>query len=144
MLPLWKSNNVWRKWLAFGNVYEVIFDIFIHNMLKFVDCNWGLFLFSRPCMEDQVQWNRANDHFGTNAVHRTVTNAMCGRNYYANLSVRLMLQQAGWFFHVLDLAMNGQTLQTHKLMRTACACKIKINVSLLHIWTFSKSIGFRP
>ncbi|KAG0595972.1 hypothetical protein M758_UG213200 [Ceratodon purpureus] len=54
------------------------------------------------------------DPFGTNAVHGAVANALHGRNYYPNLPVRLTLQQAGWFIHILDLAMNGQTLQTQK------------------------------
>lgn len=73
----------------------------------------------------RIEYNdiEPNYPFVTKAVHGKVARAMYGVNYYPHYPIWLKLEQVGWFIHVLDLAISGQTLQNKKIHED-CACMV--------------------
>ena len=57
--------------------------------------------------------NGPNDPFGSKAIHGAIAKAMYGETYNVQAPVQLTLEQAGWFVHILGLAVTGDTLSTH-------------------------------
>ncbi len=58
----------------------------------------------------------SRDPFGSRAIHGAIAKAIYGETYDIEAPVEITLEQAGWLFHVLSLAMAGSNLEAQKTM----------------------------
>jgi hypothetical protein len=64
----------------------------------------------------KVNDDGSRDPFGSKAIHGAIAKAIYGETYDIDAPVEITLEQAGWLFHVLSLAMGGNNLETQKTM----------------------------
>lgn len=65
------------------------------------------------------------DPYGSVAVHGAISYVMLGRCYRKDVPVLITLEQAGFFFHVMELALNFKTLSEGRLTSHIHQMKMK-------------------